>query len=124
MLLVLQVILLSFLPVLALHNGDYFFILAFPISMLGVYMNWLAASANGGKMPVKMYIDISHAVWISPDHQPMTSKTRYKWLCDYIRIGRGSSLKIVSIGDLFVFFGCTLAWIYVALLVLRGSQIL
>jgi hypothetical protein len=116
--------LLLLMPIAAMNNGDYLFMLMLPIACSGAFLNWCATSSNGGKMPVKMYPDIVVYVLMSSQHIPMTEATRHRWLCDYIRIGKGMTMKVVSIGDLVVFFGCILPWFYIFILILREAKLI
>lgn len=112
--------LLLILPTVAMNNGDNLFMLMLPIACVGAFLNWYVMSINGGMMPVKMYQDIVFYILPSRGHKPMSETTRLWWLCDHIRLGWGTWLKVVSIGDILVYSGCVMAWVYLAILISRG----
>ena len=66
-------------------------------SFVGAAMNRLAAGANGGRMPV-----VGRLI-VSDRHQPMTSRTRLRFLCDVIPFGR----RHASLGDAVMLFAAT-----------------
>lgn len=70
-------------------NPDGLMAVSVPLAFLGALMNWVAVTANGGKMPVR---GMFHA---KASHRPMTRKSRLKWLCDIYT----TPIGVASLGD-------------------------
>lgn len=82
--------------------------------LIGVVLNFLVITANGGKMPVSIIgikginsqiIELPHREF-DIKHMAVTSDTKLVYLADIILIPRPYPLpKILSVGDLFIMLG-------------------
>ncbi len=112
------------MPIVAMSNGDYVFMLMFPIVVIGVFMNRYVMNANmldqQARMPAKIIEQNASFVEKRRDYISIDEKVRSSWLADRHLISIGKKWWLVSVGDLFVFAGHSLAWIYITLLIFRG----
>lgn len=88
-------------------------------SIIGGFLNTLVITLNGGKMPVitaPPYISEAD-IKVSKKHCVLTSKTKLPFLADTViiaKIGPTETMnwtKVVSIGDIFLYFGTLIVFV-------------
>ena len=124
---VLHLGLILILPTVAMNNGDHLFMLMFPIAVTGALLNRYVMDVNScdqqGRMPVETNEQTASFIAERRDYVSTGDNVRSPWLGDIIPVYIGKKLwRMFSIGDILVFAGCGLAWIYIGVIVIRGIR--